>query len=228
MSRIEFFSKIEDKYNIGLKKNRPIIIRLDARNTTKNKKINLLNEAENSFSYSLKKTCEILTKKYSCMYIYVACDEVNIIIFDTIKFLKYMKSNYAQEIICSVSQEFSYIFHKYYKERFILFAGRAFSCYKDNLNSYLIYRKHTNASVLMYYYLRRIEHLNITNMPFTDMYKYGLQNCENFTKRTEYQINGIVYYRGKEFSIEEVLTKTLKELLISKIFVNNNTIEDNI
>ena len=130
MSRVEFFSKIENKYNIGLKKNRAVVLRFDARNTTANSQINLLDETEGSFSYALKKTAEILSKKYSYLYIYVACDEINIFITDTKKMLSRMKSNYAQEITCIFAQEISYIFHKYYKE-FVLFAGRSFSVYQD-------------------------------------------------------------------------------------------------
>ena len=79
MSRLDFFCKIEDKYNIALKKDRGVILRFDARNTTKNKSINLLDESEGSFSYALKQTAKLLSSKYKCI-VYIACDEINILI----------------------------------------------------------------------------------------------------------------------------------------------------
>ena len=212
-SRIDFFSKIENKYNIGLKRNRPIILRFDARNTTKNKEINLLDETKDSFSYALKETCKILSLKYQCL-IYVACDEINIIIKDTKRFLKNFKSNLAQEITTTIGQEISFYFHQYYKKDFILFAGRCFSVYEDNINSYLIYRKHTNIPVLTIYFLKRHSGIDIHKKSYLELDKYAKENLELYNKRTLYQSEGIIYLKGKEYSIEDYLTNNIKETII--------------
>ena len=214
--RLNFFSKIENKYNIALKKDRCIILRYDARNTTKNKNINLLKEDEGSFAYALKKATEELTKKYNCLA-YIASDEINLIILDTKKFLKYFKSNYAQEITASISQELSFLFHKNYKKNFIIFAGRAFSVYRDNINSYLIYRKHTNVSVLTVYYIKRYSknYINFQNKSFLELDEIASKNIEGYNERTLYQKEGICYLNGNEYPIETILTNDLKLLIIN-------------
>lgn len=225
MNRVEFFSKIENKYNIGLNKQRPIIIRLDARNTTKNRNINLLDESKNTFSYALKQASKELSNKYPYFLIYIAADEVNIIVLNTKSLLTKMKSNYAQEISSHIVQEFSHLFHKYYKE-FIIFDSRAFSIYKDNINSYLIYRKHTNCTVLLSYYLTRIRNVNIFKMSYEEMFDYGMKNFEDFNKRTSYQKEGIIYYKGFEVFIEDYLQSSLEE--IDNKFKNIPILDDDI
>lgn len=91
MNRVDFFSKIENKYNIGLNKQRPIIIRLDDRNTTKNRNINLLDESKNTFSYTLKQASKALNNKYPYFLIYIAANKVNIIVLNTKSLLTKMK-----------------------------------------------------------------------------------------------------------------------------------------
>lgn len=210
-TRTDFFGKIEDKYNIALSKNRPIILRFDARNTTKNKNLNLLDESEGSFTYALKKTSEEISIKYKCL-VYVACDEINIIIFNVKNFLEYFKSNYAQEITASISQEISFIFHKYYTKKFTIFAGRAFSLYKDNVNSYLIYRKHTSVSVLSIYYCKRYGNINFHKKSYNELHKLALEQVDGYKNRTIYQQEGICYYKGFEYTIEEILQSNLDDL----------------
>lgn len=221
MTRLEFFSKIEDKYNIGLKTDRCIVLRFDARNTTKNKKINLLDESEGSFSYALKKTSKNFTSKYPYLYIYVAVDEINIIVLDSKKFLKRFKSNNAQEITCTISQELSFEFHKYFNGR-ILFAGRSFSVYKDNLNSYLIYRKHTNVPTLSIYFIKRFSTINRIGVKFPDLDKYAIDNIKGYKERTTYQKEGLIYYKGMEFELEEILKyRTIENLTMNTLEIDD-------
>lgn len=216
-TRIDFFSKIENKYNITLSKERPIILRFDARNTTKSQNINLLIENKDTFSYALKKTAEEISIKYKCLT-YVACDEINIIIFDVKSFLKEFKSNYAQEITSTIAQYISFIFHKYYKNNFIVFAGRAFSVYEDNVNSYLIYRKHTNVSVLTTYYCKKYGNINFYKKSYNELNKLALENIDGYKDRTVYQKEGICYYKGVQYTIEEILKSDFKKL-------NNKTLK---
>lgn len=226
INREDFWGKIENKYNIGLKKDRGIILRFDGRNITKDKSINLLDETS-GFSYALKQVAKELSLKYSYLYIYIATDEINIMILDTDKLLKNMKSNYAQEIVTTFGQEISYIFHKYYKDRFIIFAGRAFSVYQDNYPSYLIYRKHTNKSVLTTYFLKR-RNITVHNKNFTEKEAEAIK-FDDYNNRTLYQSEGIIYYRGKEIGVETVLkegienlSKTMKVSLINESIIKDD------
>lgn len=216
MSRIDFFSKIEDKYNIGLKRNRGIICRIDARKTTGNKNIDLLDE-KHGFTYALKSACLEFSKKYQSVLVYVAVDEVNFLIVDTKRFLNSMKSNYAQEITGIICQEFSYIFHQYY-DKFTLFAGRSFSVYKNNFNSYLIYRKHTNKSVLTVYFFKNKQKISVCHKSYKELDALGL-NIEEYKNRTVYQKEGIVYYKGLTFEIEDVLINGIDNLISPKTVI---------
>lgn len=220
MSRIDFFSKIEEKYNIALKKKRGIIVRIDARDTTKNKNLNLLDE-EHGFTYALKTASLEFSKKYPFILVYTAVDEVNFLVLDTDKLLSSMKSNYAQEITAVISQEFSYLFHKYY-DKFVRFAGRSFSLYKDNYNSYLIYRKHTNVSVLTVYFLKK-NGFYIHKKTYNEMHKIGM-TIESYRNRTPYQIAGSVFYRGIVFEIEYVIINGINNLIKPQTIVFDDEI----
>lgn len=220
MSRLDFFSKIENKYNITLKKNREIIVRLDARNTTKNRNLNLLDE-EHSFTYALKMASLEFSKKHPYLFIYTAVDEVNFLVLDSKRLFEQMKGNYAQEITAVISQEFSYLFHKHY-DSFVRFAGRSFSVYKDNFNSYLILRKHTNVSVLTAYFLKH-NGINTHNKTYEEMNKIGMK-YEKYRNRTAYQKEGIIFYKGLTFEIEDVLTKGIENLVSPKTAIIDNSI----
>ena len=222
MKRLDFFSKIEAKYDIGLNTKRCIVIRFDARNTTKNTKINLLDEREGSYSYAMKKACKTLTEKYKYMYIYIASDEVNMIVLDSKKFLENFKSNNAQEITCTMAQELYYEFHKNFTNQ-IFFAGRSFSLYEDNLKSYLIYRKHSNIPTLTIYYLKKyFPNINRIGIKYLDLNNYAEKNVKGYTERTEYQKQGVVCYKGEFFSVEEVIKTESISLLYNQRYNQEN------
>lgn len=225
--RDEFWGKIENKYNIALKKDRGIILRFDARNTTKDKSLNLLDE-EHGFSHALKETAKELSLKYSYLYIYIATDEINIMITDTNMFLKKMKSNYAQEVTGFFAQEISHIFHKYYTDRFVYFAGRAFSVYKDNFPSYLIYRKHTSKTVLTTYFLKR-KNIDVFGKKFVERDAEGMK-FEDYKNRTPFQTEGLIYYKGKEFEVEDILVNGFENISkdVKLSLINENIVQDDI
>lgn len=210
LNRIEFFHKIESKYNIQLNRNRPFVVRLDGRHITGNKQINLLDDSEGTFTYALKMACKRMSANF---LIYMATDEVNIIVLDSAAYIKTLKHNYAQEATACIAQEFSYIFHQYYTKGFVMFAGRAFSLYKDNVYSYLIYRKHSNTNVLLNYYLKRELGMNISKGVSFKEYEELANEREGFRNRTALQKEGIAFYKGFEFQIEEILTNNLNELV---------------
>lgn len=220
MSRLDFFSKIESKYDIGLKSDRGIICRIDARNTTGNDNINLLDE-EHGFTYALKTASLEFSKRHSTVLIYVATDEVNFLIADTKRFLSTMKHNYAQEITSIISQEFSYLFHQNY-DKFTVFSGRSFSVYKNNFNSYLINRKHMNRNVLATYFFKK-HNLPFYRKTYKEMEEFG-NKIESYRNRTIYQKEGIVYYRGITFKIEDVIQNGIDNLITPTTIIWDNSI----
>ena len=86
----------------------PLVIRLDGKDVTKNKKYDLLNNYEGNFRNTLEKTAEFFTRKYKCLAI-LGSDEISFIFTDplvVISDLDKEKWNTSNEIISVFSQYF--------------------------------------------------------------------------------------------------------------------------
>lgn len=57
-----YFFQIQNKYNMRVSIKNPLVIRLDGKNVTKNKSLNLLNNYEGSFINLLEKTVKYFTR----------------------------------------------------------------------------------------------------------------------------------------------------------------------
>ena len=60
-----YFFQIQSKYSMRVSFKNPLVIRLDGKDVTKNKKYDLLNNYEGNFRNTLEKTAEFFTKKYN-------------------------------------------------------------------------------------------------------------------------------------------------------------------
>jgi len=58
-----YFFQIQSKYNMRVSTKNPLVIRLDGKGVTKNKKYDLLNNYEGSFINILEKTAQYFTRK---------------------------------------------------------------------------------------------------------------------------------------------------------------------
>ena len=73
-----YFRQIQNKYSMRISLKNPLVIRLDGKNVTKNKSLDLLNNYEGSFLYNLEKTVKYFAQKYHCYAIF-GSDEVSFI-----------------------------------------------------------------------------------------------------------------------------------------------------
>ena len=96
-----YFFQIQSKYSMRVSFKNPLVIRLDGKDVTKNKKYDLLNNYEGNFRNTLEKTAEFFTKKYKCLAI-LGSDEISFIFTDplvVISDLDKEKWNTSNEII---------------------------------------------------------------------------------------------------------------------------------
>ena len=61
-----YFYNIQKKYSMRISSKKPLVIRLDGKEVTRNKNINLFDCSDNGFLDALKKTASFFTQKYSC------------------------------------------------------------------------------------------------------------------------------------------------------------------
>ena len=72
-----YFNNIRNKYNTRASKSKPLVIFLNAKNSTKNH-INLFKESNNDFFFALQKSAQFFTKRYDCLSIF-GTDEISFI-----------------------------------------------------------------------------------------------------------------------------------------------------
>ena len=102
-----YFSNMRNKYNMRVSANKPLIIFLDAKDSSKNKR-KLLKGIENGFFYSLDQTAKYFTSRYNCISIW-GTDEISFIIEDTDNFIDSInneKSYRTHDIVSIFSQYF--------------------------------------------------------------------------------------------------------------------------
>ncbi len=67
-----YFYQIQKKYSMRLSTKKPLVIRLDGKNVTRNKSVDLLNEYEGSFINQLESTASYFSRKISLsMHIWI-------------------------------------------------------------------------------------------------------------------------------------------------------------
>lgn len=210
-----YFKTIEDKYKSKISVNKPVVIRLDGRHICSNKSINLLDETNGSFSDVLKKTCEYLSNRFSCIA-YFATDEINLI-FQKPKFLQMMyESIDTQRIASLISQEVFNYFNKNYEknvyDKTIYFDARCFNIPEWKVASYIRYRRQCSKNVLTTYYAKqKLPYLNRRGLSLKKLEDVLMNKFMDFNTRTSFQIEGGIYSCGADLSIDELLESLEKE-----------------
>ena len=137
-----YFFQIQSKYSMRVSFKNPLVIRLDGKDVTKNKKYDLLNNYEGNFRNTLEKTAEFFTKKYKCLAI-LGSDEISFIFTDplvVISDLDKEKWNTSNEIISVFSQYFFDYFNEHNKQSKVFWHGKCFSIRNEKINSYIKFR----------------------------------------------------------------------------------------
>ena len=218
-----YFYQIQTKYNMRISKNKPLVIRFDGKDVTKDKTINLLDMYKNGFLDSLQKTAWYFSYKYNC-YTIVGSDELSIIFEDPTEMLGILDStsdHHSNEITSLLSQYFFDYFNNYYQEKKIFWHGKCFSIPKEKIKSYIKYRSTIIKNVMVTYFLIRKN-----NNSSKEKLDEKLLKCKQYN---DFEIlnnikDGILFYKGKRLDIQEFFKGNILE--IEEISTNSDNLQN--
>ena len=206
-----YFFQIQSKYSMRMSFKNPLVIRLDGKDVTKNKKYDLLNNYEGNFRNTLEKTAEFFTRKYKCLAI-LGSDEISFIFTDplvVISDLDKEKWNSSNEIISVFSQYFFDYFNEHNKQSKVFWHGKCFSIRNEKINSYIKFRSSIIKNVMTTYFLSKY---NIK------MGKEKQEKREIECKKLQgYEVlediqNGVLYLEGDRIDIIEFYKGNIKKV----------------
>lgn len=206
-----YFFQIQSKYSMRVSFKNPLVIRLDGKDVTKNKKYDLLNNYEGNFRNTLERTAEFFTKKYKCLAI-LGSDEISFIFTDplvVISDLDKEKWNTSNEIISVFSQYFFDYFNEHNKQSKVFWHGKCFSIRNEKINSYIKFRSSIIKNVMTTYFLSKY---NIK------MGKEKQEKREIECKKLQgYEVlediqNGVLYLEGDRIDITEFYKGNIKKV----------------
>lgn len=206
-----YFFQIQGKYSMRVSFKNPLVIRLDGKDVTKNKKYDLLNNYEGNFRNTLEKTAEFFTRKYKCLAI-LGSDEISFIFTDplvVISDLDKEKWNTSNEIISVFSQYFFDYFNEHNKQSKVFWHGKCFSIRNEKINSYIKFRSSIIKNVMTTYFLSKY---NIK------MGKEKQEKREIECKKLQgYEVlediqNGVLYLEGDRIDIIEFYKGNIKKV----------------
>lgn len=206
-----YFFQIQSKYSMRVSFKNPLVIRLDGKDVTKNKKYDLLNNYEENFRNTLEKTAEFFTRKYKCLAI-LGSDEISFIFTDplvVISDLDKEKWNTSNEIISVFSQYFFDYFNEHNKQSKVFWHGKCFSIRNEKINSYIKFRSGIIKNVMTTYFLSKY---NIK------MGKEKQEKREIECKKLQgYEVlediqNGVLYLEGDRIDIIEFYKGNIKKV----------------
>ena len=199
-----YFYNIQKKYSMRVSTKEPLVIRLDGKDVTKNKNIDLINRLDNSFLDALEKSVAYFSSLYNCYAIY-GSDEVSFIFpepFKVIEDLSSDKCTSSNEIISVFSQYFFQYFNHFDKHKIVYWHAKCFSIREEKLISYIKYRSRIIENVLATYFLKH-NHISIGNVNLEEKLN-KCKSLENYSSLEKIQ-KGILYYNGKEIILNDFL-----------------------
>lgn len=200
-----YFNNIQKKYSMRVSRTEPLVIRLDGKDITKNKSINLLDrESKNSFTNSLEKTVKYFTENYNCFAIF-GSDEASFVFKNPNLILKDMTNdacNSSNEIISGFSQYFFKYFNEFDKHKVVYWHGKCFSIPENKIKSYIKYRSKIIQNVMTTYFL-----MKKGKYDGNEKLDIRISKCKNFA---DYDIfkeleRGILYYNGTRIDLDKFL-----------------------
>lgn len=206
-----YFFQIQSKYSMRASFKNPLVIRLDGKDVTKNKKYDLLNNYEGNFRNTLEKTAEFFTKKYKCLAI-LGSDEISFIFTDplvVISDLDKEKWNTSNEIISVFSQYFFDYFNEHNKQSKVFWHGKCFSIRNEKINSYIKFRSSIIKNVMTTYFLSKY---NIKmGKEKQEKREIECKKLQGYDVLEDIQ-NGVLYLEGDRIDIIEFYKGNIKKV----------------
>ena len=206
-----YFFQIQSKYSMRVSFKNPLVIRLDGKDVTKNKKYDLLNNYEGNFRNTLEKTAEFFTRKYKCLAI-LGSDEISFIFTDplvVISDLDKEKWNTSNEIISVFSQYFFDYFNEHNKQSKVFWHGKCFSIRNEKINSYIKFRSSIIKNVMTTYFLSKY---NIKMGKETqEKREIECKKLQGYEVLEDIQ-NGVLYLEGDRIDIIEFYKGNIKKV----------------
>lgn len=206
-----YFVKIQNKYNLKLSINKPLVIFLDGKDITKSLNHNLILESKKSFNDIFDQTIKHLSKQFNCLAI-SGVDEVSFIIEDHSLLKK--KLNYKNFKTHDIVSLFSQLFYKYFNDRYInkpvYWHCKCSNIPKGKIKSYIRYRSLTIFELKLTYFLKRKQVKNAGKITLSEKKKqcYEMQGYKELKKFEK----GKLYYRGKQIDLEKFFYNEIIEL----------------
>lgn len=202
-----YFYQIQTKYSMRLSLKNPLVLRLDGRGITSNKKINLMNKYKGGFADSLEKGAKYFSKRYHCLCVF-GSDEISFIVDDPNIVINDLepkdKSNFSNEIIAMFVQYFFNYFNSIYKSDKVFWHGKCFSINKEKKISYIKYRSRIIENVLVTYFLKRKKVKNKNGK--IDERVAKARKFKDYEKLKRIQ-KGILYYDGNKIKLNDYIDK---------------------
>lgn len=214
-----YFNNIQKKYSMRVSRNLPLVIRLDGKDVTKNKAINMLDrESKDSFTNALEDSVKYFTEKYNCFAIF-GSDEVSFICANPTLLLEDMTNdgcNFSNEIISGFSQYFFKYFNEFDKHKVVYWHGKCFSIPEDKIKSYIKYRSKIIQNVMTTYFL-------IKQGEYKDKEKLEIRidKCKELVGYDAFKDieKGVLYCNGTRINLDKFLNGEIEE--VNKIDVED-------
>lgn len=196
-----YFGMIEDNYCRYIGFNKPLVVRFDGVNITKNLNINMLDVNPGGFAYALINTARIMSEKYRCFAI-AESDEISLVFAEPSMLKRKFSSNKVQKISSIFSQEIFEVFNTIYNGDTVYFDAKTFNIPFDKIESYIKYRQLSAKCVCNTYLAKRyLAPKYYRRRTLTDIIKNLDEHCEK-THHYEYIMQGILYLNGKYITRE--------------------------
>ena len=198
-----YFFQIQRKYSMRISFNKPLVIRLDGKNATKNRSNDFINDYEGTFFYNLKKTVTYFSEKYHCLAIF-GSDEASFIFQNPITFIESIdnnnKPNSTNEIISLFSQYFFEYFNSFNQNSKIFWHGKCFSINEGKICYYLKYRSKIIKNVLTTSFL--ISKKNYNQNENLELKEHKCKSYSDYQNLERVQ-NGILIFNGSQIDLNE-------------------------
>lgn len=222
--KFSYFAMIEDKYSCKISLNKPIIIRLDGKDITKNKSLNIYDESIGGFAYSLRITAREISILYNTLVI-ASTDEINVIFLDSDIFYDKFKSFKCQKSSSLIAQDVSLFFNNYFNGSRVYFDARTFNVLEEKLISYFKFRTKSTKNVGITYISKRLFPYNERkNKKCIELELLLKNNYPNALYDSDYFNYGEAYYQGKKVSLEKIInTDNFNSNEIYKYYINTDS-----